>query len=438
MNIKYPKTLDELALHIKQKSPSLYVSSQTSTVIPYQFIEKYLTLSQDIIYLSELPKKMEIKDNATLFIEGPVSWQDACAFCESKGYSIKTSPTEQLASVLAGVATSCTGERAFGFGPFRNHVLELSYFDFNGEFKKLTSTKSLEKFPKLSDYQEQYVPYKQFKNAPFPRLEKETDMLIGTEGQLGIIVNALIEITPSQNLKYFFIPLPYWVEDTHSHLEIYSLLQSFRGKIISAEFVDKHSVEFLAEEIRPKHSGDLLFIELNETFFEDIFENFFMQIQSINIDDICEISHSKYSLMRTSIPQAVQEYNASHKLIKKGTDVQASPEDFSKLLELYQDFTKHNVKFTLFGHFGDAHLHFNFLPNESQKESVDHLLENFYKEIASTLTVSPFAEHGIGLIKKNYIKHYYNQTHLDVFKTLKEKHDPQGIFFPEGFMSFFS
>ena len=163
-----------------------------------------------------------------------------------------------------------------------------------------------------------------------------------------------------------------------------------------------------------------------------------MQIQSINIDDICEISHSKYSLMRTSIPQAVQEYNASHKLIKKGTDVQASPEDFSKLLELYQDFTKHNVKFTLFGHFGDAHLHFNFLPNESQKESVDHLLENFYKEIASTLTVSPFAEHGIGLIKKNYIKHYYNQTHLDVFKTLKEKHDPQGIFFPEGFMSFFS
>ena len=85
MNIKYPKTLDELALHIKQKSPSLYVSSQTSTVIPYQFIEKYLTLSQDIIYLSELPKKMEIKDNATLFIEGPVSWQDACAFCDSKG-----------------------------------------------------------------------------------------------------------------------------------------------------------------------------------------------------------------------------------------------------------------------------------------------------------------------------------------------------------------
>ena len=31
-----------------------------------------------------------------------------------------------------------------------------------------------------------------FKNAPFPRLEKETDLMVGMEGQLGVVPKLIL------------------------------------------------------------------------------------------------------------------------------------------------------------------------------------------------------------------------------------------------------
>ena len=48
---------------------------------------------------------------------------------------------------------------------------------------------------------------------------------------------------------------------------------------------------------------------------------------------------------------------------------------------------------------------------------------------------SPFAEHGIGLLKKKFIAPFYNEHQQCVFRELKSLFDPKGQFFPEGFMS---
>ena len=93
--------------------------------------------------------------------------------------------------MLAGIATSASGERSFGFGPLREHITEVEYLDFEGKEQILYSKNLLinhplfqsEKGKKLLEaYQKSYEKYDGFKNAPFPRLEKETDLMVGMEG----------------------------------------------------------------------------------------------------------------------------------------------------------------------------------------------------------------------------------------------------------------
>jgi glycolate oxidase len=153
-------SVQDLASHIKTHRPSFYFSSKTSTVIPYDKLESLLPWngSEDFILgdLSKLPPHMEVKPNGNLIIQGAVSWQDAKIFLKSKGLNLKTSPTEQLALVTAGLATSCTGERCFGFGTMRSQVVALKYLDFNGEEISLNRD---ENFSSLSEYLKKYSKF---------------------------------------------------------------------------------------------------------------------------------------------------------------------------------------------------------------------------------------------------------------------------------------
>jgi glycolate oxidase len=119
---------------------------------------------------------------------------------------------------------------------------------------------------------------------------------------------------------------------------------------------------------------------------------------------------------------------------KKGTDVQVSSEHFRDLLDFYRGYTKLGVDYNLFGHFGDAHLHFNFMPTPDKNDFCNSELLKLYHQV-QLWHGSPFAEHGIGLLKKKFIGPFYSEAQKKVFRELKKQFDPRGQFFPEGFMS---
>ena len=192
MDIIHFKNFSNVAEHLKKEVSTFYLSSRTSTVIPYETLEEHFgdTAVGD---LSGIPGKMEMEGDL-LHIEGAVTWQEAKAFCISKGREIMTSPTEELAMIGAGVSTSATGERCFGYGTVRDQITRLTYLDHQGAEQELSSTRALKDhaffagdLDLLKAYQESYAPFLKFKNAPFPRLLVETDLMTGTEGQLGIV-----------------------------------------------------------------------------------------------------------------------------------------------------------------------------------------------------------------------------------------------------------
>lgn len=459
-----PKTIAELRNHVLSATPSIYLSSQTSTVIPFHQLE---AIYQDLpnftlCDLNNLPQNLAWIDDEYVQISGPVTWKQLKDFAITKNRRVMTMPTEELACILGGIATSCTGEHAFGYGTLRQQLQSITFMNHQGIEVQLLATDSIEKFftndatftSIIHDYQTSWLPYESFKNAPFPRMKQAIDLMIGTEGQLGVITSAVIKTAPYENLQHFFITIPKWEDDYSSHFEILQAVQSFRGKILACELTDSHALSFLPQidrSVTQDHQGDIIFLEVLESAIDDVYENLFSKFKLISEEQIFSITGSKFHQLRATIPRMINEFNAQNKVTKKATDVQVAISDFPQIMKLYLAWSKLNIAYTLFGHFGDAHLHFNFLPKQHEIALCQKELKNFYPQISLqplshvhqndqalsaslNIKASPFAEHGIGLMKKDFIKNFYTQAQIDLFKKLKTYFDPLHQFFPRGFM----
>jgi FAD/FMN-containing dehydrogenase len=425
---------DEVKKHIATGAPTLYHSSQTSTVIPFEKLEATLSPETTLGNLSTIKGKLELLPDGNLLVEGFVTWKEAKEFCLSNGREIMTSPTEELAGVLSGIATSCTGERSFGFKNLRSQIVDITFINHDGVEEKLFSDKKLECGIDLSSYQKEFAHYVQYKNAPYPRLERQTDLMTGTEGQLGIIKAATLKTVKHEDETYLFLLLPKWEVDFEPHLEIFNAVQNFRGQIRACEFIDANSLSYLPAEKNPGKNQDVVFLEIAKNDFENIYENLLTKLTMINDENIFEMNSSKCRDLRVSVPRAIFEVNSRMGVTKKGTDVQVGTEHFRELLTYYRKLASLGVEYNLFGHFGDAHLHFNFMPTPDKNDFCNLQLENLYGEVLKWKG-SPFAEHGIGLLKKKFIAPFFSNNQRVVFQHLKKQMDPKKHFFPEGFMS---
>ena len=138
--------------------------------------------------LNAMPQKISLHNETFLEIEGTVNWKTAKGFCLNHGRNIMVSPTEELASMLAGIATSASGERSFGFSTLRHHVREIEFIDFEGNEKTLKAQNLLSDYPLfkskrgkelLEAYQNAYQKYEDFKNGPsLGSRKKQTSWLV--------------------------------------------------------------------------------------------------------------------------------------------------------------------------------------------------------------------------------------------------------------------
>jgi FAD/FMN-containing dehydrogenase len=432
-------SLSDLASHLKMHQPSFYFSSKTSTVVPYDKLDSLLPWQGPGDYvlgdLSKLPSSLELLPNGNLVVSGSVSWEEAKKYLKSKGRNLKTSPTEQLALITAGVATSCTGERCFGFGTMRSQVVACNYLNYNGEEKILKREEMFKTTsPHITAYQNDFQRYQDFKNAPYPRFQQAIDLMIGTEGQLGILTAVELETTPNTPVTYVFMLLPRWEKDYTAHMEIFEKVQSQRESIMSCELLDANCMNYLRPDERLGESEDVIFLEVKSDAFETIYGDVLCALEHTSPEKVFEIAENKFHQVRAGVPRAIFERNSMMGVVKIGTDVQVGKGSFPSLLDFYRGAAGLGVPYCLFGHFGDAHLHFNYMPQKTETERCLTKIEELYSKVYEWKG-SPFAEHGIGLLKQKYIKRFHAQNQLDLFGDLKTEHDPHGQFFPQGFMS---
>jgi glycolate oxidase len=420
--------------------------SQTSTVIPYHKLLNYFGRDTLLLDLGGMPRSMNFFEEGRVKVLGPVDWGSLKSQAQAHQRDIMVNPTEEAAQVLSGLATSATGERSFAYGAVREQVRALSFMDGEGQIHHLNAKKKLLDHPLfqgesrhlLLRYQESFSAYSNFKNGPFPRLEFETDLLVGFEGQTGVILEADLETAPWEASSYYFIGLPSLINGIAPHLEVFQKVQKLRGPIKACEYLDIDSLSYLEREILPFENKDVIFLEVAVSRAEEVFETLFADLETIPMENIVEVSTEKCLKIRKTVPRMVAEKIRDEHLIKKGTDAQVPGEKMGELLEFYRSWKElcrqKEIPTLLFGHFGDAHLHFNFLPTSETVSFCDGELNTFYAKILDWQG-SPFAEHGVGLIKKNFMRPFYSPIQKEMFSFLKEKFDPENKLFRLGFMA---
>jgi D-lactate dehydrogenase (cytochrome) len=103
-------------------------------------------------------------------------------------------------------------------------------------------------------------------------------------------------------------------------------------------------------------------------------------------------------------------------------------EAFSGLFRLYKDTLRSSgLRYTIFGHIGDNHVHVNILPrDEAEGARARELYVQFLKYAASVGgTLS--AEHGVGKLKRDYLRLFYTDAQLRAMAAVKKTLDPNGI-----------
>ncbi len=106
-------------------------------------------------------------------------------------------------------------------------------------------------------------------------------------------------------------------------------------------------------------------------------------------------------------------------------------EHLETIIDYYQEILDEaGMEYIMFGHIGDNHLHVNILPRTD--EEVDQGMK-IYKQFAKKAvelggTVS--AEHGIGKLKRPFLKIMYGEEGLNEMAAVKRSLDPEWLLNP--------
>src|SRR5437588_5937050 len=142
----------------------------------------------------------------------------------------------------------------------------------------------------------------------------------------------------------------------------------------------------------------------------------------------CALPISKLREFRHALPVLMNEWFARYRQRKVSTDMAVPDEAFAEMLRFYQDALRGgDLRYTIFGHIGDNHVHVNILPrNDEEAAKAWEIYLQFIRravEVGGTIS----AEHGIGKLKREYLRELYGEVHLREMAALKLAFDPAGI-----------
>ncbi|MEB8091143.1 FAD-linked oxidase C-terminal domain-containing protein [Mammaliicoccus lentus] len=262
-----------------------------------------------------------------------------------------------------------------------------------------------------------------------------TKLLIGSEGTLGIITEATLRLIPK--------PL-----DTKTAMVIFDDLYT-AGKSISKiltsgvrpskmEILDHNAlnkVEDYAGLDLPRDAAAILLIEVdgNPENLGDELDTIKKALKEIDVENV-EIAESKEAedklwQVRKLVSPAVVE--SGYTKISEDATVPLSkiPEMFKKIDEIK---TKYDLNIVVFGHAGDGNLHPTINTNmrdENEVRKTEDAVEeifNYAIELGGTLS----GEHGIGVMKKAFIKKEMGEAGVRYQQMIKKALDPKNILNP--------
>lgn len=345
-----------------------------------------------------------------------------------QGLLFAPDPTsEEEASLGGAIACNASGARSLRYGATRRHVRALSVVLVDGREMEFRRTR-------LEKNTVGYIP-----------TQDPIDWFIGSEGTLGVIVGAELDLLPLPE-KVTGLGIPFANEQDALAFVVAARRAMDAGTMHPRclEFLDSGALEVVrAEEGGGQWSGAAMVYTEEETRGDQdadfdawlaLAERFHAQTDAVMVFD-SDASIRTARRLRHAVPAVLGEYGARHRAtggIRVGTDWAVPYGLLPEAIAMARRVAaRHGVENpTIFGHAGNGHPHFNFICRTPEEiEVVDRVLyETLTQVIAMGGTVA--AEHGIGKIKQRWLPLQLSPLQVEAMLALKRTLDPDGLLAP--------
>ncbi len=318
-------------------------------------------------------------------------------------------------SIGGNIATNAGGIRVIRYGNTREWIAGLKVVTMAGELVELN--KGLIKNSSGYDFRQ---------------------LLIGSEGTLGVIVEATLKLTdppPASNVMLLALPSFEVLMQVFAAFRERLQLQAFEFFTDRAlEHVLAHGAQAPFDEVNPYYvvtefaAGDEAQEAAAMAAFEDCMEHGWVSDGVVSQSDA---QAAQLWRLREGITEAVARYKPYKNDVS--VRISAMPAFLAETQALIgQAYPQFEVVW--FGHIGDGNLHINVLkPDETADAEFLTQCEHVTKLLAGVLARfdgSISAEHGIGLVKKGYLDSTRSAPEIALMKAVKRAFDPQALLNP--------
>ena len=381
----------------------------------------------------------------------------------AEGLLYPPDPTEWSCTVGGTMATNASGARTFKYGPTRAYVQRLKVALTTGDLLDLRRGEifadaggklcvPLGGGRRVEALLPSYAMPRSRKHAAgffvAPGMDA-IDLFIGSEGTLGVVAEAEVSLLPRPEGVLCGIVFFRREEDLLAavreararSLQTRAASPEDRAAGIDAralEYFDAESLNFLRERypLVPFGVAGALFFEqeITEEAEDRLMGGWLALLESRGalLDDSWfgtnEHDRAEMRAFRHALPVMVNEWLARHGQRKVSTDMAVPDEAFPGMLSFYKERLRvSRLQYVIFGHVGDSHVHVNIMPRDDVEAVAARDIYGQFVRRAVELGGTISAEHGVGKIKRDYLRVLYGERHLREMAELKRAFDPACI-----------
>ncbi|MBS3939037.1 MAG: FAD-binding protein [Peptococcaceae bacterium] len=371
-----------------------------------------------LLSVEKMNKVLDIDyGNMMITAEAGIVTNDINALIKEKGLFYAGYPMSVETCYLGGnIAENAGGGRAVKYGVTGRYVMAMELITPTGEVVQLGG--------KLT------------KDVTGYDLKQ---LIVGSEGTLGIVSHATIKLTGLPTAKSNLLVLFNTPKDA---IDVVPVIMA-KGTIpTSMEFMDRLSVqtccEYLNESLPYQQAGAMLLLEFDGTNQDQV------ELAAEEVGDLCmengaiEVyvadnytTQERIWSVRRNIAEAFKVVSPIQSLEDIVVPIASIPDIIPELERLSKQF---DIKIPCYGHAGDGNLHATLVKNpahsmEHWREIMPIALRELYA-VTKRLGGKISGEHGIGLKRKKYMLENMDPVELGLMKAIKKAWDPNNIMNP--------
>jgi glycolate oxidase len=353
--------------------------------------------------------------NLTLTVEPGVLLMQIAAYVEERDLFYPPDPGEKTATIGGNISTNAGGMRAVKYGVTRDYVRGLEVVLPNGDVVEFGG--------------------KVVKNSTGYAMK---DLMVGSEGTLGIITKAILKLIPlPKKVISLLIPFP----TLEQAIGTVPLIVKSKSIPTAIEYMQREVImdaeQYLGKKFPDSSADAYLLLKFDGNSTEEI-ENAYDSVAKICLEQGAkDILISDTSEREESIWKA---RGAFLEAIKGSTtyidevDVVVPRSSVNEMVEYIHGLHKEvNIRMKSFGHAGDGNLHAYVLKDdlseEEWEEKMTAAMDKIYNK-AHELSGQVSGEHGIGYAKKSYLMKSLDPAVVELMNGIKKAFDSKNILNP--------